>query len=146
MTDLNDDKLELIERQLAERVTERVRSSLFRLYAAVGVAVIGVLGLLSWDIVSDIKLEIKSEIMQAIDKEIEAKRAEISERVTETRIIAKRANDVIQRVEKQLDEFEPQADDLDETIQKVKALNVTSQDLIAAYSREIQPLVSKTKL
>ena len=108
-------------------------------------AVIGVLGFLSWDIVSDIKLEIKSEIMQAIDKEIEAKRSEISERVTETRIIAKRANDVIQRVEKQLDEFEPQADDLDETIQKVKALNVTSQDLIAAYSREIQPLVSNVE-
>lgn len=145
MTDLDGDKLELIERQLAERVTERVRSALFRLYATVGVAVISVLGFLSWDIVSDIKFEIKSEITEAIDKEIEAKRAEITERVTETRIIAKRANDVIQRVEKQLDEFEPQAEDLDETIQKVKTLNVTSQDLIAAYSREIQPLVSNVE-
>ena len=113
---------------------------------SVGVAVISVIGFISWDIVSDIKSEIKSEITEAIDKEIKAKRAEITERVTETRIIAKRANDVIQRVEKQLDEFEPQAEDLDETIQKVKALNVTSQDLIAAYSREIQPLVSSVEL
>jgi uncharacterized phage infection (PIP) family protein YhgE len=145
MTDLNGDKLELIERQLAERVTERVRSALFRLYAAVGVAVISVIGFVSWDIVTDIKSEIKSEIKKDIDKEIEDKRAEITERVTETRIIAKRANDVIQRVEKQLDEFEPQAEDLDETIQKVKTLNVTSQDLIAAYSREIQPLVSNVE-
>jgi hypothetical protein len=50
MIDLNGDKLELIERQLTERVTERVRSALFRLYAAVGVAVISVLGFLSCDI------------------------------------------------------------------------------------------------
>jgi hypothetical protein len=141
MAGLDDDRLELIERQLADRVTERVRSSLFRLYASVGVAVITVIGFVSWDIVGDIK----SGIIEAIDKDIETQRAEIAERVTETRIIAKRANEVIQRVEKQLDEFEPQAQDLDETIQKVKALNVTSQDLIAAYSREIQPLVSNVE-
>ncbi len=145
MTDLDGDRLELIERQLADRVTTRVRSALFRLYASVGVAVIGVLGFVSWDVVSDIKSEVKSEITKTIDQEIEAKRAEITERVTETRIIAKRANEVIHRVEKQLDEFEPQAENLDETIQKVKALNVTSQDLIAAYSREIKPLVSNVE-
>jgi uncharacterized phage infection (PIP) family protein YhgE len=145
MTDLNGDKLELIERQLADRVTERVRSALFRLYATVGVAVISVIGFVSWDIVTDIKSEIKSEIKKDIDKEIAAKRTEITERVTETRIIAKRANEVIQRVEKQLDEFEPQAEDLDETIQKVKTLNVTSKNLIAEYSREIQPLVSNVE-
>ncbi len=145
MKDLDNDKLELIERQLADRVTERVRSSLFRLYATVGVAVIGVIGFVSWDIVTDIKSEIKSEITTSIDNEIKAKREEISNRVTETRIIAKRANAVIQRVEKQLDEFEPQADNLDATIQKVKALNVTSQDLIASYSREIKPLIANVE-
>jgi uncharacterized phage infection (PIP) family protein YhgE len=145
MPDLDDDKLELLERQLAERVTERVRPALFRLYATVGVAVISALGFVSWDIVSDIKSEIKTEITDAIDQEIESKRAEINERVTETRIIAKRANAVIQRVEKQLDEFEPQAESLDETIQKVKTLNVTSQDMIAAYSSELQPLVANVE-
>jgi len=67
--------------------------------------VIGVLGFVSWDVVSDIKSEIKKEIAD----EIEAKRTEIDERAIETRLIAKRANAVIQRVEKQLDEFEPQA-------------------------------------
>jgi uncharacterized phage infection (PIP) family protein YhgE len=145
MSDLDDDRLELLERQLAERVTERVRPALFRLYATVGVAVIGALGFVSWDIVSDIKSEIKSEITDVIDQEIESKRAEINERVTETRIIAKRANSVIQRVEKQLDEFEPQAEGLDETIQKVKALNVTSQNLIADYSSELEPLVANVE-
>lgn len=122
---------------MADRVTERLRSSLFRLYAIVGVAVISVIGFVSWDIVSDIK----SEITAGIHNDIHDKRDEIDNWVTETRIIAKRANAVIQRVETQLDEFEPQADNLDETIQKVKALNVRSQDLIAIYSRDIKPLV-----
>ncbi|EGW54422.1 hypothetical protein [Candidatus Endoriftia persephonae] len=84
MADMDDDRIELLERQLAERVTERVRSALFRLYATVGLAVIGALGFVSWDIVSDIKSEIKSEIADSIDKEIKAKRAEITERVAET--------------------------------------------------------------
>jgi hypothetical protein len=67
MADFDDDKLELIERQLAERVTERVRSSLLRLYASVGLAVISVIGFVGWDIVSDIESEIKAEITEAID-------------------------------------------------------------------------------
>ncbi len=145
MADMGDDRIELLERQLAERVTERVRSALFRLYATVGLAVIGALGFVSWDIVSDIKSEIKSEIADSIDKEIKAKRAEITERVAETRFMAKRANQVIQRLEKQLDEFQPQAENLDETIERVKALNVTAQNLIAVYSQEIQPLASSVK-
>lgn len=145
MADLDEDKLELMERQLAERVTERVRGALFRLYATVGLAVIGVLGFVSWDVVSDIKSEIKSEIKTEIADEIDAKRNEIDERAIETRVIAKRANTVIQRVEKQLDEFEPQAQNLDETIQKVKELNVTAQDLRASNLSQLQPLVTNVE-
>ncbi|MEH6473252.1 MAG: hypothetical protein V7752_18610 [Halopseudomonas sp.] len=145
MPDLDEDRLELLERQLADRITARVRPALFRLYATVGVAVIGAVGFVSWDIVEDIKSEIKTEVTDVIDKEIGAKRTEIVERVTETRIMAKRANQVIQRLEKQLDEFQPQAENLDETIERVKTLNVTSQDLIAAYSQEVKPLVSNVE-
>jgi myosin heavy subunit len=142
MAEIEDNRIELIERQIAEKVTERVRSALFRLYATVGAAVVAVLGFVSWDIVSEIKAEIKSEITDSIADEIASKRAEIAERVTETRYMAKRASDVIQRVEKQLDDFQPQADNLDETIERVKSLNITAQDLIASYSREVQPLIS----
>jgi len=145
MAEIEDDRIELIERQIAEKVTERVRSALFRLYATAGVAVIAVLGFVSWDIVSEIKAEIKSDITDSIADEIASKRIEIAERVTETRYMAKRANQVIQRLEKQLDDFQPQADNLDETIERVKSLNITSQDLIAAYSQEVQPLVSNVE-
>lgn len=144
MSNEEADRLELLERQLAERITERVRPALFRLYATVGVAVIGALGFVSWDMVEDtkaeIKSEIKAEITNAIDQEIATKRIEILEQVTETRIMAKRVNKVILQVEKQLEEFQPQAEDLNETIAKVQELNVTSQNLIAAYSQEVQPL------
>ncbi len=145
MTELDDDKIELLERQLAERVTERVRPALFKLYAALGTAVIGVLGLVGWDVVTDIKTEIKSDIINEIDAEIGAKRQEILERTTETQILAKRANAIIQRVEKQLDEFEPKAENLNETIDKVKSLNVASQDFTAIYSQELVPLVSNVE-
>lgn len=141
----DNDQLELLERQLAERITARVRPALFRLYATVGVAVIGALGFVSWDIVEDIKSEIKTDVTNAIDQEIGEKRTEILEQVTETRIMAKRVNRVIQRLEIQLDEFQPQAENLDETIEKVKALNVTSQDLIAAYSQQVQPLIANVE-
>lgn len=141
----DDDQLELLERQLAERITARVRPALFRLYATVGVAVIGALGFVSWDIVEDIKSAIKTDVTDAIDKEIGEKRNEILEQVTETRIMARRVNIVIQRLEKQLDDFEPQAENLNETIEKVKALNVTSQDLIAVYSQQVQPLVANVE-
>ena len=52
MTNPDDDRLELLERQLAERITQRVRPALFRLYATVGVAVISVIGFVSWDAVT----------------------------------------------------------------------------------------------
>ncbi len=145
MTNLDDDRLELLERQLAERVTARVRPALFRLYASVGAAVIGALGFVSWDIVDDIKAEVKGEILGSIDKDIAAKRSEIAERVTEARIMAQRASQVIQRVEKQLDDFQPQAENLDATIEKVESLNVTSKDLVALYSRELQPLIANVE-
>lgn len=44
----DEDRMELLERQLAERVTARVRPALFKLYASVGVAVIAALGFVSW--------------------------------------------------------------------------------------------------
>lgn len=138
MTELDDDRLELLERQLADRVTERVRPALFRLYASVGVAVIGALGFVSWDLVDDIKSEIKSEISDSV----EAKREEINQQVVEVSFIAKRVNDVIQRVEEQLDEFEPHADDLDQTIEKLNDLAAKSKLLQADFSRELQPLAA----
>jgi len=133
MGDIDDDRVELLERQLAEKVTKRVRSQLFKLYATAGAAVIFVLGFLGWNVLS----EIKTGIIEGIEKGIKDKRTEIVEQVTETQIISRRAKQVIERLEKQLDEFEPQAEELEKTIQKVDALKITAQNLIAS---EVEPI------
>lgn len=145
MTDLDDDRLELLERQLAERVTERVRPALFRLYATVGVSVIGALSFVSWDIVDDIKSEVKQEIKTEIADDIEKKREEIRDSATEIRITARRANEIIDQVEKQLVEFQPQAENLDKTIEMVREIKATSRDLQADYSRELEPLIASVE-
>ncbi len=50
MEELDGDRIELLERRLADRVAERVRPALFKLYAVVGSTVIGVVGLFGWNI------------------------------------------------------------------------------------------------
>lgn len=141
---MNDDEIELLERRLSEKVTERVRPALFRVYATIGAAVIATLGALGWDIVSDIKSEIKQEIRQEIDDsiiaDIEKKRTEIIGLIAETRFLAKEANAVVVSLDKKINQFEPQARQLDETIAQVASLNVEAQNLMAMYSTEIEPL------
>ncbi len=138
MGDINDERMELLERQLAERVTRRVRSQLFVLYATAGSAVIFMLGIVGWNMFS----EIRKNITDGIAREIKEKQIEIVEQVTETRIIAKRAKQVIQRLEEQLNAFEPQAEDLDKTIKKVNALKITAEDLIAV---KVEPLFNSVE-
>jgi hypothetical protein len=133
MGEMGEDRIELIERQLAEKVTKRVRSQLFLLYATAGSAVIFVLGFVGWNMLS----EIKTDIIAGIEEGIKDKRIEIVEQVTETQVIARRAKQVIQRLENQLDEFEPQAKDLEKTIKKVDTLKITAQELITS---EVEPL------
>ncbi|MCA2665500.1 MAG: hypothetical protein IM486_04965 [Microcystis sp. M114S2] len=73
MEELDEDRLELLERRLADRVTERVRSDLFSWYAAIGTAVITVCGILGVNVVLSIRTEIKSEIKQEFEQELQVK-------------------------------------------------------------------------
>jgi len=138
MVEISDDRVELLERQLAERVTIRVRSQLFRLYATAGSAVIFVLGIVGWNMLSGIK----TEIATGIKNEIKEEQTEIVQQAIETQVIARRAKQVIQRLEEQLDEFEPHAEDLEKTMKKVNELKITAQGLIAS---EVEPLFNSVK-
>lgn len=141
---MDDDQLELLERRLSENVAERVRPALFRLYAVMGATVIAILGFVGWDIVSDIKSEIKAEIRTEIEESIVAdikqKRTEIIELIAETRYLAKQANEIVVTLEDQIQQFQPQAEQLDETIAKVNSLNVDAKNIVALYSTEVKPL------
>ncbi len=147
---MNDDQLELIERRLAESVSARVRPALFRVYAAMGTAVIAVLGFVGWDIVADIKAEIKQEIKQEIEgsliAEIKEKRQKINELVVESQVLAKQTNRIVTELDNQLKAFEPQATQLDETIKKVESLNVDAKNIAALYSTEVEPLLENVQV
>jgi hypothetical protein len=129
MEELDEDRLELLERRLADRVTERVRSDLFSWYAAIGTAVITVCGILGVNVVLSIKSEIKSEIKQEFEQELQVKRDEVRELISETRLKAKEAKDIIEQVQQELIAFRPQAEGLDNNIQKVKILDDKIQKL-----------------
>lgn len=129
MEELDEDRLELLERRLADRVTERVRSDLFSWYAAIGTAVITVCGILGVNVVLSIRTEIKSEIKQEFEQELQVKRDEVRELISETRLKAKEAKVIIEQVQRELRAFRPQAEGLDNNIQKVKILDDKIQKL-----------------
>lgn len=144
------DKLELLERQLADRITERIRPSLFRLYATVGGAVIAVLGFVGWDVVTDIKKDAVSQITRDLDQEVEPKVKEIDRIFIETRVLAEQANEVITAVKKQLELFEPKAAQLKQTFEDINKLNsdissldVDLKNFATIYKQELAPALEK---
>ncbi|WP_421863975.1 hypothetical protein [Motiliproteus sp.] len=141
---MDEDQLELLERRLSENVAERVRPALFRLYAVMGATVIAILGFVGWDIVTDIKTEIKAEIRTEIEESIVAdikqKRTEIIELIAESKYLAKQASEIVLTLEAQIKQFQPQAEQLDETIAKVNSLNIDAQNIVALYATEVKPL------
>ena len=143
---IDSDRLELLERQLADRVTERIRPALFRLYATVGAAVIAVLGFVGWDIVTDIKTEAIYQVTRALDAEIKPQRDEINRLLVESKTLAKQVGKVISDVERQLEKFEPKAAQLEQTILDIgnleaesKDLDVARKDFVVIYERDIKP-------
>ena len=150
MEELDEDRLELLERRLADRVTERVRSDLFSWYAAIGTAVITVCGILGVNVVLSIRTEIKSEIKQEFEQELQVKRDEVRELISETRLKAKEAKVIIEQVQRELRAFRPQAEGLNDNIQKVKILDdkIQKLDKISTsldIASQRQPLDSSVK-
>ncbi|MCA2811007.1 MAG: hypothetical protein IM477_00025 [Microcystis sp. M090S1] len=150
MEELDEDRLELLERRLADRVTERVRSDLFSWYAAIGTAVITVCGILGVNVVLSIRTEIKSEIKQEFEQELQVKRDEVRELISETRLKAKEAKVIIEQVQRELRAFRPQAKGLNDNIQKVKILDdkIQKLDKISTsldIASQRQPLDSSVK-
>lgn len=147
MVSNEEDRLELLERQLSEKVAERVRLALFKLYATVGVAVIFVVGFVSWDIVEDIKDELKSEYIQEIDKDIDTKRKRIDEQVIESKLVSERVNRTIRDIDQRLLDYQSKIEQIDYTYERVNTiyeqveeLNVNAKNFIDIYEKEVSPL------
>ena len=144
MEELDGDRIELLERRLADRVAERVRPALFKLYAIVGSTVIGVVGLFGWNIFQDIESGVKEDIR----KEIEPTQVEINKQLVETEVLARRANEIIKKVEKQLNDFQPQAEKLSNSIEVLKTLEgklSNSSEMLKILEGKTQELNNKLR-
>ncbi len=146
----DDDKLELLERQLADRITERIRPSLFRLYATVGGAVIAVLGFVGWDVVSDIRENTITKITTELDAVVEPKVAAVDKMLIRTEVLAAQADEIISDTKKQLALYEPEIAQLKATYEEVNKLNddisnlsVDSKNFITIYEQELAPALTK---
>jgi uncharacterized protein YoxC len=148
MEELDGDRIELLERRLADRVAERVRPALFKLYAVIGTTAISVAGLFGWNIFQNLESNIKEDI----GKEIKPTQTEITKQLLETEVLARRANEIIKKVEKQLDAFQPQAENLTNNIKivetleiKVQELNKNLREVKALTYKDLQPLGSSVE-
>ncbi len=152
MEELDEDRLELLERRLADRLTERVRSELLKLYAAMGATAISVLGLVGWNILQNLESGIKENIKDNLEEEIKPTRIQINKQLAETEVLAKQANGIVEKVKKQLDAFQPQAENLDNNIKLMEELSVRVQELNTnlrpvqgSTERDLYPIASSVK-
>jgi hypothetical protein len=104
--------------------------------------VIFVIGFVSWDIVGDIKQELKAEFIAEIEGDIDSKRERIQELLIRSDLLADRVTGTIDAVEKQLTAFQPRANELDAMYRKVDSLNVDAQNFVDIYNQEVLPLVT----
>ena len=146
MAEHSEETLELLERRLADRVTERVRPALFRLYAVAGSAVITALGLFGWSIVADIKDRARSRAEQSVQQAISPLITTATEKIRDssTKIdaqlavmewLGQRARVLTEKVDAQLRDFTPKTQILDDITKKVDDLERKRRDLEEAIER-----------
>lgn|SRR5262249_5068294 len=156
---VDSDRAELLERRLAEQVDARVRRSLFKVYAAVGVAVGVVASYAGWDFLQSTKKDIHDlaatqaqhmvdtqvtpaiEHVQKIIGDAEEKLTEISINVGVAENLQRRAMQVVIDVENKLADFSPKAKLLDDFASKVEKLNTDQQKLEASLKDFTEKIV-----
>ena len=136
------DRVELLERRLAERVDARVRISLFKFYGAIGAAVAIVLGYVGFNLVQQTMNSMRQEAKEAAQRIIvetvkpiagDAERSlldvQVKMRVFDE--MQRRTLAALDALERNLANFQPQARNLEETIAKVQDLESRRRDLQA---------------
>jgi len=145
MAMLEEDKEELLQRRLEEKIQENVETKLFRYYRNVGSAIITVLGLvgisIGWPALQDqIDSTIEDQISQQVKQPVkEAKKvaSEAEELAQNSRQTVKTGLELIKdkqsRITDTLGKLDARSDDLNSTFAKVYAqidkLNINAEDL-----------------
>lgn len=124
--------LELLERQIADRVAERVRPALFRLYAVAGGAVVAVLGFLGFNLLDEVSTRAERIAGEAIEQ-VQAKVDEVDQRISIKLGVADelsaRVTTFVDRSSAALEEFRPKARRLDELTVQLEELARQRADL-----------------
>ena len=138
--EIDEDRLELLERRLADNVDSKVRQSLFKFYGAIGVVVIAVAGYAGFDFIQQTKDEVRSQAIKAATDMVAAEVDPLAAKARDTLVdlqvkmgvfdeLQQRTVTAVEELQKSLAEFQPQAKNLQNTINEVQDLDVKRRDL-----------------
>jgi signal transduction histidine kinase len=165
---INAATLELLERRIADRVTEQARKRVISYYAVVGTTLAGVLGLLGWSVVGWVEREAKTVIHQQItsmtaqvDKvshDVAGLQQQVNMNLQVLDALGKRAGRTLDNVEDTLKSFEPKSRKLEQVIIDIDELETRIRPIRGAgeladqnradlerVSRELNTLAQQVK-
>ncbi|MGE0222372.1 MAG: SPOR domain-containing protein [Acetobacteraceae bacterium] len=165
---INPATLELLERRIADRVTDQARTRVIAYYAIVGTTLAALAGLLGWNAVNWIEREAQRAIdaeIKALTQEAEKTSREVAINLKVLETLAQRAGKTLDSVEMTLKNFEPKSRKLEEESHKLEqaiqdigdletrvrpvrgTVEITDQNRadIARVSRELADLARQVK-
>lgn len=126
---INAATLELLERRIGERVTEKARGQIFKYYAVVGTTVMGVLGLVGVNAVEWVKTTASAKVDEQVkvltrdvtakSQELTKQQAEMERRVERLEALRETAGKSLDRVDQTLTSVAPQVRRLEKLIEQI---------------------------
>lgn len=151
--DVPDDFLELLELRLSESVSTRVKGSLFKLYALIGMVVGAILTYAGIDLVDRITEQADRQAEKLIAEKVDPTIREAEAQAEEVKIqlgviveLNKSARSTIEKLNDQLRDFEPRAQKLQELAAQVESLDLRRKDVEASLTTVDQSISSLSEL
>lgn len=120
------EKLELIERQLTETITEKVKDKLFKTYRNLGLVVGGIITFTGWGITQHIENVVVNDVRGTISGKIEM----INQMMTQAEVLGKIANKLneeteisIDKTKKDLQSFNKTRNELNTSLEQLEKAN-----------------------
>lgn len=136
--EVTDDAIELLERQLAERVEERVRSRLFAFYGSVGGAIMLVVGYFGYDIVSSTRERASKFAEEAVAPTVEKAEAAADRATQKAADAAAMLNTLTEWMGQRTQKLSEIEDNVQTTMGKVESVTAQLQDKLNAVAGQIQ--------
>jgi hypothetical protein len=153
MAEPDDNALELLERRLSERVIQRARSALVATFVA-GLSVVGaILTYVGFNAFEQVKSIAEERAAQIVDRDVKPQASEAGKLLGDIKVqfgvlreLSVRAREDMERLERQLTDFQPRAAALDRFSQKVDEIDLRSKELQASFATARLTIDSLTTL